>query len=178
MGAASVVLALVAAVAWQVVAWTARLEPGSVSAWSGAAVASCGIRADHPAAFVVGADDAERRVVYSVRNPNVVPVRLTGGLETRFQAEPYDPDRGVAAAPSDDLVDSVVVPPGEQVLAQVEYDVSAANPVHALSLDLDTRVLGIERLVSVELEPVLLVVPGTTEDAATVQTVVREVCGE
>ena len=177
-GVVVLVLVLVAVVVWQVVARTARLEPGPVSAWSGPAVASCGIRDDSPAAYVVGAEDDERRVVYSVHNPGIAPVLLTGDDEVRFQAGPYDPERAVAPVPTEDLVGSVQLDPGGTVLVQVEGDSQVASAMTRLRLTFDAEVLGVGRPVFVELVPILLVIPGTSDGTAWVELHVARACGD
>ena len=177
-GVVVVVLVLVAVVVWQVVARTARLEPGPVSAWSGPAVASCGIRDDSPSAYVVGAEDDERRVVYSVHNPGIAPVLLTGDDLVRFQAEPYDPERAVAPVPTEDLVGSVQLDPGGTVLVQVEGDSQVASAMTRLRLTFDAEVLGVGRRVPVDLDPVLLLVPGTSDGTTWAEEHVGPVCGD
>jgi len=177
-GVVVLVLVLVAVVVWQVVARTARLEPGPVSAWSGPAVASCGIRDDSPSAYVVGAEDDERRVVYSVHNPGIAPVLLTGDDLVRFQAGPYDPERAVAPVPTEDLVGSVQLDPGGTVLVQVEGDSQVASAMTRLRLTFEAEVLGVGRPVFVELVPILLVIPGTSDGTAWVELHVARACGD
>lgn len=173
------VLVLLGVVVWQVVARTARLEPGSLSWWDGPTVASCAIRDDEPAANVVGSQDPEARVVYSVRNPNRVAVRLTAGDDVlRFQRELFDPTGDFQGAPSEDLVDSVVVPPGEEAFVQLEPDMSGSWISGSyVSLSLGFDVLGIERSESLAIDPVVLLVNGSSADATLVAEATLEGCG-
>ncbi|MCB7136278.1 hypothetical protein [Cellulosimicrobium marinum] len=178
-GIAAGVLAVATVVAWQVVARTAAVQPGAVSVYAGPALTECALpdRDGMPSAYVVGAKDAEPTVVYSVRNPGVVPVVLHGEAGVRFQRELFDELADFAGMPTDDLVDSIVVPPGAEAFAQVEPDGEVQDAVVRESLDLPATVLGVDRALSVDLDPVLVLLPGTTDDPVATEAAARSACG-
>ncbi|MBD5786142.1 hypothetical protein IF650_08120 [Cellulosimicrobium terreum] len=181
VGSVLVVLALVAVVGWQVVARTARIEQGAVSWWDGPAVEACGVRDDLPSAYVVGSQDPDRSVVYSVRNPNAVTVRLTSTYgPVRFQQDLFDPTADFEGEPSDDLVDSVVVPPGEEAFLQFEADGGEGSwsSGSQTALPVTLEALGIEQAASLPIDPVVVFVNGSSADADLVAAAVRDTCGE